>query len=153
MADDFSELMNLATDLEAAPAALPKHLRKALEVTSVKVKKDAQETVRQRKGLGHAANAIDYDLKGASGDASSMSSEVGYTKGKNAGKLGNLVEFGAPNAKAHMLRRGRNVPVPGGPRRPLSPSHDLGNALLNNEGDFVAGVAQAVDDAQGEAGL
>lgn len=154
---DFSELMTLSADIEAAPKALPKYLRKALDVTSIKVKKDAQASVRGRKLLGHAANAIDYELSGSSGATSEMSSEVGYNKGKPAGALGNLIEYGAPNAKAHMLvkKGGKlvNVPVPGAPSRPLAPSHDLGNALLNNEDDFVRGAENAVADALGEVGL
>lgn len=132
---DFSELMQLAADIEAAPKSLPKYLRKALEVTSTKVKNDAQASVRGRKGLGHAAGAIDYELDGSSGAVSVMSSEIGYTKG-GAGDLGNLIEFGAPNAGNQ-----------------LAPSHDLGNALLNNESDFVHGVEQAVDDALKASGL
>lgn len=154
---DFSELMQLAADIESAPKSLPKYLGKALGVTSGKIKKDAQASVRGRKLLGHAAGAIDYELKGSSGASSEMSSEIGYDKGKPAGALGNLIEFGAPNAKAHMLvkKGGKlvNVPVPGAPSRPLAPSHDLGNALLNNEDDFVRGVEKAVADALGEVDL
>lgn len=133
---EFSELMQLSEDLESAPKTLPKYLRKALDVTSIKVKKDAQATVKGRKGLGHAAGAIDYELKGSSGSVSEMSSEVGYNKGKPAGALGNLIEFGAPNSGNH-----------------LAPSHDLGNALLNNEDDFVHGLERAVDDALNASGL
>ena len=133
---DFSELMSLAADIEDAPKALPKYLRKALDVTSIKVKKDAQATVKGRKGLGHAAGAIDYELKGSSGAVSEMSSEIGYSKDKGAGKLGNLIEYGAPNSGNQ-----------------LAPSHDLGNALLGNEGDFVDGVEKAVADALAEVSL
>lgn len=133
---DFSELMSLAADIEDAPKALPKYLRKALDVTSIKVKKDAQATVKGRKGLGHAAGAIDYELDGSSGAVSEMSSEIGYSKDKGAGKLGNLIEFGAPNSGNQ-----------------LAPSHDLGNALLANEGDFVKGVEAAAADAMREAWL
>ena len=136
MAGEFDELMSLAVDLESAPKSLPKYLRKALDVTSIKVKKDAQATVKGRKGLGHAAGAIDYELKGSSGSVSEMSSEVGYNKGKPAGALGNLIEYGAPNSGNH-----------------LSPSHDLGNALLNNEDDFVHGLELAVDDALNASNL
>ena len=136
MAGEFDELMELAADIETAPKALPKYLRKALDVTSMKIKKDAQASVRGRKGLGHAAGAIDYELKGSSGSVSEMSSEVGYNKGKPAGALGNLIEFGAPNSGNQ-----------------LSPSHDLGNALLNNEDDFVHGLERAVDDALNASGL
>ena len=133
---DFGELMSLAADIEDAPKALPKYLRKALDMTSIKVKKDAQATVKGRKGLGHAAGAIDYELKGSSGAVSEMSSEIGYSKDKGAGKLGNLIEYGAPNSGNQ-----------------LAPSHDLGNALLANEGDFVEGVSKAVSDALTESGL
>lgn len=144
MAGEFDELMQLAADLEAGPDSLSGYVRKAVQVTSNKVKKSAQATVRERKGLGHVANAITYDTKES---ASGVEAEIGYDKGRGAGPLGNLVEFGAPGAKAHMLRNGRNVPVPGAPSRPLAPSHDLGNALLNNEGDFVDGIQKAVDDS------
>lgn len=132
MADDFSELYELAADLGEAPQNLPKYLRKALERTSNKVKKGARETVRKRKGLGHAANTIEYELDGVSGDVSEMSSEIGYKEGTKSGNLGTLIEFGSPK---------------------LRPSHDLGNALLNNEDDFVYGIDQAVADAMGEVGL
>ena len=136
MAGEFDELMQLAADLESAPKALPKHLATALGRTSQLVKKDAQDSVKSRKLLGHAAGAIDYELKGSSGSVSEMSSEIGYDKGKPAGALGNLIEFGAPNSGNQ-----------------LAPSHDLGNALLANEGDFVKGVEAAAADAMREAGL
>lgn len=158
MAGEFEELMQLAADLESAPKALPKHLATALGRTSQLVKKDAQDSVKSRKLLGHAAGAIDYELKGSSGAVSEMSSEIGYNKDKPAGPLGSLIEFGAPNAKAHMLVKGKggkfiNVPVPGAPSRPLAPSHDLGNSLLKNEDDFVRGVGNAVADAMAGEGL
>lgn len=154
---NISELIELADDLDKAATELPKYLRKAIEVTARHVKDDAQKTVRRRKGLGHAAYAIDYELEGFQGPMSGMNAEIGYNKGHAAGNLGNLIEFGAPNAKAHMLvvRGGRlvNVPVPGSPSRPLAPSADLQNALAKNRDDFQRGVAAAVDDAMREVGL
>ena len=132
MSDDLSELYQLAADLEDAPANIAPNLAKALGVTSGKIKKDAQASVRSRsKRLSHAATAISYDLTGASGAVSEMSSEIGYDKG-GAGNLGNFIEFGASQ---------------------ITPSHDLGNALLSNEDDFVQGIEKAVDDAMREAGL
>lgn len=133
MADDFSELMQLAADLESGGAAISANVRKAVQVTSNKVKKGAQESVRGRKGLGHAAAAITYDTTESS---SGVEAEIGYDKGRGAGKLGNLIEYGAPNSGNQ-----------------LSPSHDLGNALLNNEDDFVSGLGKAVDDANRGVGL
>lgn len=148
--DDFSELMELAQDLDGGGEALSGYVRKAVQVTSGKVKKDAQASVRGRKGFGHAASAITYDTKESAGG---VESEIGYDKARPAGRIGNLVEFGAPGAKAHMLRGGRNVPVPGSPSRPLAPSHDLGNALLANEGDFVDGLSKAVADSLKDVNL
>lgn len=157
---DFSELMQLAADLDSAPKNVAPLLGKALGVTSGKIKKDAQSTVQKRPLLGKAAaGAIDYELHGTSGAVSEMSSEIGYDKDKPGGALGNLIEFGAPNAKKHVLVRDKKtgkrktVPVPGDVPRPLPPSHDLGNALLKNEDDFVSGVERAIDDAMREAGL
>lgn len=128
MADDFSELMALATDLENAPAAASPFIRKAVQVTAHKVKKDAQNTVSTRKQIGHAAAAIHYETQES---GSGVDAEIGYDKG-GVGNLGNIVEFGSPR---------------------FSPSHDLGNALLNNEADFEDGIAKAVSDGMREVGL
>lgn len=136
MSDDFSELYELAADLEEAPANLAPNLGKALGVTSGKIQKDARKSVRGRnKRFRQAAADIDYELTGTSGDVSEMSSEIGYQKG-GAGNLGTWLEYGAPGAENQ-----------------IAPSHDLGNALLNNEEDFEQGVQKAVDDSLREANL
>lgn len=151
MADDFSELHKLAADLGQAPASMSIYLLKALQRTAYDVKKDAQNSVRQRNGLAHAANGITYETME---DRLGASAEIGYDKNRSAGKLGNLIEFGAPNAKKHILVNGRNVPVGAGDiPRPLPPSHDLGNALMKNAEDFERGVFAAADDALKEGGL
>ncbi len=124
---EFSELMQLAADLEQGGEAISGNVRKAVQVTSHKIKEDAKASVRGRKGLGHAANAITYDTTES---RAGVESEIGYDKGRGAGKLGNLIEYGAPNSGNQ-----------------LSPSHGLGNALLNDEDDFVHGLERAVDDA------
>jgi hypothetical protein len=133
MTADFSELMTLAADLEQGGEAISGNVRKAVQVTSHKIKEDAKASVRGRKGLGHAANAITYDTTES---RDGVEAEIGYDKGRGAGKLGNLIEFGAPNSGNQ-----------------LSPSHDLGNALLKNEDDFVHGLEKAVDDALNASNL
>lgn len=133
MAGEFDELMQLAADLEAGPDSLSGYMRKAVQVTSNNVKKDAQASVEQRKQLDHAAQAITYDTAEIH---SGVKSEIGYDKGRPAGALGNLIEFGGPNAGNQ-----------------LAPSHDLGNALLANEEDFVGGLAKAVDDSLRDVNL
>lgn len=133
MSNDFGELYQLAADLEAGSDTLSGYVRKAIQVTSNNVKKDAQSSVRGRSGLGHAAQAITYDTSESS---SGVDAEIGYDKGRGAGKLGNLIEFGAPGAGNQ-----------------LSPSHDLGNALLANEEDFVDGLGKAVADSLRDVNL
>lgn len=148
--DDFSELYQLAADLEHGGEAVSANVRKAIQVTSHKVKEDAKATVGTRQGFEHAADAITYETRELDDGASS---EIGYDKNRAGGALGNLVEFGAPRARPHVLTNGKSVPVPNAPVRPLAPSHDLGNALLNNEADFERGIEKAADDALKEADL
>lgn len=123
MADDFSELMQLAADLDQGGAAVSSNVRKAVQVTSNKIKKDARASAGGRRQIGHASGAINYDVSESS---DGVEAEIGYDKNHGAGELGAVIEFGAPN---------------------FTPSHDLGNALLANEGDFVHGLEKAVDDA------
>ncbi|MCW2287036.1 hypothetical protein EDF60_1687 [Leucobacter luti] len=136
MGADFSELLSLAADIDEASDKLPKYLGKALGVTSKKVKETAASKVSGRKHFRQAASAIDYELAGYTGAVSGMSSEIGYNKDKAAGQLGNLAEFGAPNAGNQ-----------------LAPGGELQAVLTEHEDDFVAGVERAVADAMGEVGL
>ena len=133
---DFSDLDKLAADLTDAPDTLPKHLRKALEVTAKRVKDDARKSVGARKYFKGGASAIDYELTGFSGVVSGMDAEIGYNKGRRAGRLGNLIEFGAP--------RSNNSLPPGG---------ELQKALAGNREDFERGILAAVDDALREVNL
>lgn len=121
MAGEFDELYALSRDLgDAADASA--FIRKAVQVTSVNVKDEARQSASKRREIGHAAAAIDFDLHESS---DGVESEIGYRKG-GVGDLGNIIEFGNPR---------------------FSPSHDLGNALLNNESDFEHGLDRAIDDA------
>jgi len=135
MADfDFSDIMKLAADLDSVADGIEGPLKKALNVTSMGVKKSAQAKVRGRKGLGHAASGITFDVKETAGG---VESEIGYDKARGgAALLGNLVEFGAP-----------------GSPNALTPGNELQSSLQENEADFVRGVLRAVDDAQRKAGL
>lgn len=134
---DFSELDRLAVDLQEVADNAGKFVRKAVEVSARNVKDSAQKRVKGRKHFKQAAVAIDYELKGFQGFGSTvLDAEIGYNKGKPAGRLGNLIEFGAP--------RSGNQLAPGG---------ELQAALHETEDDFVAGVEQAIADAMREVGL
>lgn len=139
---DFSELGKLASDLGQASDNIGPFLRSALTKTAGHVKKDAAESVGGSAAWGAAAAAIDYDVETAASDGGSqISIDIGYNKGKAAGALGNLREFGAPNATY------------GGKSVPLGPHNDLLNALEANAADFERGIDKAVDDALKKAGL
>lgn len=155
---DFSELNQLAADLGEVRGNLGPFLNSAVQFTSREIKKDAAKKVGKRKYFKSAAAAIDYDINVSHSIASSqIESEIGYNKSSGGGKLGNLVEFGAPNAIPHMNVRshGRwiSIRVPGASPRPLPPGNELSTALHDNEKDFVKGISDASADAEREAGL
>lgn len=134
---DFSELNKLAADLGTVAGKAGPKLRSAIEYTSVEVKKGAQQKVGRRKHFKQAAAAIDYEVKvSAALSGSSITSEIGYDKGKPVGKLGNLVEFGAP-----------------GSPNALTPGNELQTALHEQEADFEKGLSIAIQQAEREAGL
>lgn len=159
MADDFSELIALHHDLEQVADNAGPHIRKAVEATAHDVKTDAVQKVQGRTMLGQAAAAIDYELKGFQGfGATVLDAEVGYDKGKAGGALGNLIEYGAPNAKPHVLVKGRDgktrtVPAKGAKGRPLPPGSELQQALAGNEENFEERIDAAIDDVMREANL
>ncbi len=139
---DYSDLTRLAADLSDVPREVVPKLAAALSKTAFDVKKDAQASVRTSPHFRAAAAAISYDnvTHDRVGDAD-VSVEVGYDKGRAAGALGNLREYGAPDAKY------------GGKSVPLAPSYDLRNALEKNAPDFERGIEIAIRDAEREAGL
>jgi|GEM_PF-1716659 len=131
---DLSELTKLSADLGDVPKNAGPLINSAIQFTSKSVKTDAQKTVARREHFKQAAAAIDYDSKAVFGQL--IQSEIGYDKETDSGKLGNLVEFGAPGAK-----------------NALAPTSDLANALKKNEGDFVKGLSKALFDAEKRSGL
>lgn len=139
---DFSELTRHAASLTAAPRESGPFMRSAIMRTSGNIKKEAVESVGRSPMWKAAAGAIDYDLVVEPGEAlSTLTSHIGYDKGKAAGALGNLREFGAPEATY------------GGKSVPLAPHNDLLNAMKNNVEDFERGIIRALDDAEKAAGL
>jgi len=132
---DFSDVLKLAADLGEVPKNAGPRIRSAVEKTSVDVKNDSRESVSSGSASWKALpRAIDYTIKAEAGSTSTITSEIGYSKGRGSGKLGNLREFGAP---------GKN----------LAPHNDLANALSKNQNDFQHGLEQALSDAEREAGL
>jgi hypothetical protein len=138
---DFSDLNRLAADLGKVADSIEPFVKSALNVTSLKVKRAAQEKVGRRRHFRHAARAITFDVEARRGG---FFSEIGYEKDKvygsgkfkTPGNLGNILEFGAP-----------------GSRNSLTPGHELLSSLQENQADFVYGIERAEADARRKAGL
>lgn len=135
---DFSELNTLAADLGRVPENVGPFLNSAVQFTSIKIKKGAARKVRNRKHFKKAAAAIDYDVKVFRGfGVSVIQSEIGYSKDRPVGALGNLIEFGAPGGEPHAL----------------TPGNELQSTLQEEQADFVKGLEKALEDAEKKAGL
>lgn len=151
---DFTELDQLSADLGKVPDTAGPFLRKAIEVTARKIKDAAQAKVTG--SWSGAARGIDYEVKGS---GSGLEAEVGYNKSRGGGAhLGNLREYGAPNAKAYMFGKSaagtiQGFVVPGAPSAPLAPHNDLQKSLQENQADFIDGISIALRDAEKAAGL
>jgi hypothetical protein len=131
---DFSELNQIAAALADVPANAGKHVRAAVEVTSVKVKKSWREKLDGSRTLPGLPFAVTYDVITSStlGRDSVIQSEIGFDKDKNQGPLGNVSEFGTVN----------------------NPPRGFGLAALQeNLKDYEDGLAQALADAEHAAGI
>ena len=131
---DFSELNTLAADLGKVAGNTGPFINSAVQFTSNLIKDAAQKSVsggdRRWKAL---PSAIDYEVTTFQGfGASVIQSDIGYDKGKDAGKLGNVREYGTPRVPPHL---------------------DLQKALTENEADFEKGLRDAINDALKEGGL
>lgn len=84
---DVSDVDKLAADLGTVPDNAGGFIRSAVQYTATEVKKTAQASVQ---GGSHAwsalPNSIDYDIKGEASDTSTLTADVGYNKGRGAGK-------------------------------------------------------------------
>jgi len=131
----------VVADLEAFPGRLAVNLRKAVQVTSQKVRDDARRRVSGYRHLTRYPYSITYDTKvtpdGVEGeigpDKTAGGSKPNATgrsrrqdKGTLQGSLGNIIEFGTS----------KNAPIP-----------HLGPALDANAADLLAGVDIAVRQA------
>jgi hypothetical protein len=124
---DASELYKLAADLGEVPDNAGPFIGKAIGITSLKIKRAWAEKVGS--GINAALPyAIDYTVTGGAGKGGSViESEIGFNKGRFAGELGNISEYGTP---------GRH------------PARGFGAAALHeNEDDFEKGIDLAIEGA------
>lgn len=120
---DVIGLNLVVEDLNAFPVRLTVNARKAVQVTSQKVRDDARSRIKGRKYLPAYPYSITYDTKVT---AEGIEGEIGPDKGRTQGPLGNIVEYGTS----------KNAPIP-----------HLGPALDANAEDLVAGLEIAVRQA------
>jgi len=121
MADDFSELRELAADLTRAPAEARPFVRKALQVTAQHIKDDWRKGAN-RSGLARYAADITYETKEK---ASEIEAEIGPTIG-DSGSFG-FVEDAGGGVKS-------------------APQHAGRDAMEANEDDFADGLEHAIFD-------
>lgn len=138
---DNSELNKLAADLGDVSDIAGPLIVKAVEVTSLKIKKDWQEPLKGSEYLPGLPYAVTYDIGGnvslvrnalGGGGTDVVVSEIGFDKGRNQGPLGNVSEYGTPT----VTGRGYGI-----------------RALEKNEGDFQNGLDIALEQAERKAGI
>lgn len=131
MADDFSEILQLAADLSGAPSKANRNIRKAIEVTARNVRDDWRQGAEVGRGDGYSgryASSIFYDINFPGG---AIEAEVGP-------------ELGRPGGSAGFLEDANGGVT-------ASPQHAGRDALEANEEDFVRGLEIALFDATTEA--
>ena len=131
MADDFSELLELAADLTGAGDEVGPFVKKAVEVTARNIRDDWRQGAEVGRGDGYSeryASSIFYDVEEGPG-------EIGAEIGPELGRAG---------ASAGFLED-----APGGVQ--ASPQHAGRNATRANEDDFVRGLEIAIFDATKKA--
>ena len=121
MSDGIDDLMALARDLGDVPEKVAPNVRKAVQVTSMKVKKDWRANANRTGLAGYAAD-VTYETKEL---ANSIVSEIGPTPG-DSGSFG-LVEDATGDVKS-------------------APQHAGRNAMRANESDFIDGLSKAISD-------
>ena len=110
-------------DLNMFPVRVAVNARRAVQVTSRKVRDDARNRIKGHKYLPAYPYSITYDTKVT---AEGVEGEIGPDKGRAQGPLGNIVEYGTS----------KNAPIP-----------HLGPALDANAEDLVAGIEIAIRQA------
>lgn len=126
MADDFSELYELAADLTAAGDDVRPFARRAIQFTAHNIRDDWRRGA-DRTGLTSYARDVTYETKEL---RSSIEAEIGPTIG-DAGSMG-FVEKGGSGVQS-------------------APQHAGRDALEANMADFHAGLEVAVYDAVAKA--
>ena len=110
-------------DLEVFATHLTANARKAVQVTSRKVRDDARSRIAGHKYLPAYPYSITYDTKAT---ADGIEGEIGPDKGRAQGPLGNIIEYGTS----------KNAPIP-----------HLGPALDANAEDLIRGIEIAISQA------
>lgn len=118
---DFSELMELAADLGDVPEKVAPNVRKAVQVTSHKIKQDWRKAA-DRTGLSQYAGDITYETTET---RDSIEGEIGPTPG-DGGSFG-LVEEARGGVRS-------------------APQHAGRDAARKNEKDFIEGLLKATED-------
>lgn len=93
---DLSELVQLADELEGAPARIVEAVTPPVKRGAMNIKREAQASARAqfRSYAAIYPSSITYDV---SSDDTSVTAEIGPDKDRRQGALGNLLEYGSSN--------------------------------------------------------
>lgn len=116
-------LEDVVADFDGSAMRLAVNLRKAVQVTCIKVRNDARRRIAGHRYLPAYPYSITYDTKITS---EGVEGEVGPDKQRAQGALGNIIEYGTS----------KNAPIP-----------HLGPALDAHENDLHVGVDIAIQQA------
>jgi hypothetical protein len=138
---DFSELTELAADLDQVRLRGDAHtgtrLRQAVEITARNVRDAWRAKLEGSEHVPAGPYSVTYDmgageslvhdvLTGTSGTAASITAEIGPEIDRAAGALVGMLEFGTPT---------------------VAPTGYGHASLQENEADFQAGIAKAIEES------
>jgi hypothetical protein len=143
MSFDLTGLSELTADLGRAPVDAGPQIRKAIVVSSAKIKKAWQDKLSGTPGVPFGPKTITYDVGSnvsiwrdatakVQGGANQIVSEIGAEDGREQAPIVAVLEYGSPV---------NNLPP-----------HGYGTAALQeNQEDFVNGLLLAIGDPLGES--
>jgi len=86
---DFSQVVELAADIERIPATAGREIRATVKKTAVEIKKRLRQEMRASAHFRPVASSISFDLH-----AGGLEAEIGPVKG-SPGSLANIAYFGS----------------------------------------------------------
>jgi len=126
---DLSDVLRLSANLGEVQVRAGHYIVPVMKKTALEVKKEARRTVAAGSKRWKALpRTIDFELTVFEGFGSGViNADIGYNRGQDAARLGNIREFGSVN---------------------VAPHNDLQNALDKESDAFEKGLSDALARAE-----